>query len=60
MDLTTEAIPLRQDDFGTHIINIPLGNQKPRIVMDESNLEASYYNKVALNWTDDAELKVPE
>ena len=60
MDIVTEMIPVRQDDFGSHIINIPLGSQKPRDVMDESNLEASYYNKVALNWTDDEKLKLPE
>lgn len=49
-----------RDDFGSHYINIPLGNEKPSVVMDESNLEASYYNQVALNWTDDVKLRLPE
>lgn len=56
-----DTIPTEgQDDFGTHYINIPLGRQKPSVVMDESNLEATYYNQVALNWQGDDKLKVPD
>lgn len=60
MLIITDEVPSGRDDFGSHIIHIPVGCSTPGRVMDESNLEASYYNKVALNWTNDDKLKAPE
>jgi len=47
-----------RDDFGSNLINIPFGEEKPKEVLEESQLDAFYYDKVALNNTH--ELDAPQ
>lgn len=47
-----------QDDFGSLFIDIPLGRSKPRVVIDESQLDAYYYDKVVSN--SEQKMKVPD